>query len=187
MCRRTAVEPRIVRSSVADAHPEVRHRGAQALDADVGADLHHHLVGLQARLVRRRDVDDPRSMPGGRNGCPPRVRFQSRRIPGACCGGSRMPPCVVFTTGAVLSAASWIVLVRLRITCACCANNRPEFGDNSSSEAVACRTTERGRERREGRRRQHASIHEYAGGIGAAGNDRGNAGRLDDEFGLLTR
>ena len=41
-----------------DAHPEVRHRSAQALDADVGADLHHHLVGLQARLVRWRDVDD---------------------------------------------------------------------------------------------------------------------------------
>jgi hypothetical protein len=35
-----------------------RDRRAPALNADVGADLDHHLVGLQARLVRWRDDDD---------------------------------------------------------------------------------------------------------------------------------
>src|SRR5262245_10426437 len=58
----------------------------------------------------------------GRNGMPapgavpvPGVRA------GACWGGRRMPPWVMGTTGAVLSAASWRVLVRLIICCVCCA------------------------------------------------------------------
>jgi hypothetical protein len=45
-----------------------------------------------------------------------------------------MPPWVVFTTGAVLSATSWIVLVRLRICCACCAASCcASAGENESS------------------------------------------------------
>src|SRR4249919_2889075 len=75
-------------------------------------------------------------MPGGRNGLPAAGPVPvPGAVPGAC-RGSPMPPWVVLTTGAVLSAASWSVLVRLRITCACCADNEARSsGDNSSSEA----------------------------------------------------
>ena len=61
-------------------------------------------------------------MPGGRNGLPAAGPVPVPGAgPGACCGGSRMPPWVVVTTGAVLSAANCSVLVRLRSCCVCCA------------------------------------------------------------------
>ena len=138
-----------------------------------------------------------RSKPGGKNwsaaGPVPGAG------PGACCGGNRMPPCVVSTTGGGLSAASWTVLVRLRITCACCADNEARSsGDNSSSEARSSGDNSS----------SEASSPSDDGGDGGKGGDSGdgsrpvftntqvgsvqpatidgNAGGFDDEFGLLS-
>ena len=129
------------------------------------------------------------SMPGGRNGLPAAGPVPvPGAVPGACCGGSRMPPCVVFTTGAVLSAASWIVLVRLRITCACCANNEARSsGDNSSSEASSL--SDDGGDGGKGGNSADGSrpvfTNTQVGSVQPA-TIEGNAGRFDDEFGLLS-
>jgi hypothetical protein len=189
-----------------DAHAEVRYGGAQALDAEVGANVHHHLVGLQPRLVRWRDVDDAAVDAG-------RQKLIARRgtivpvpvpvpgaDPGVCCGGSRMPPWVVFTTGAVLSAANCSVLVRLRICCVCCAAScSASPGENSvCGDGCVCVCGVSG---------CGSGVGVGVGGVGGAGGDAdgswpvltktqvgsvqpamidGKAGGFDEEFGLLS-
>ena len=74
-----------------------------------------------------------RSKPTGRVVAAPSCEVPGA-VPGVCCGGTRMPPCVVLTTGAVLSAGEWSVLVRLRNCCACwAASCSRSSGENGSS------------------------------------------------------
>ena len=99
------------------------------------------------------------------------------------------------TTGAVLSAASWIVLVRLRITCACCADNEARSsGDNSSSEASSLsddggdggKGGKGGKGCDGGRDGSRPVFTNTQVGSVQPATIEGNAGGFDDEFGLLS-
>src|SRR5262245_57588534 len=104
-----------------------------------------------------------------------------------------MPPWVVVTTGGVLSAASWTVLARFWMTCACCASNEARSsGDNSISEAsnLSDDGGEGGKGGKGGKGGNSADgnrpvfTNTQVGSVQPATID-GNAGGFDEEFGSL--
>ena len=122
MRKRTTVEPVLVRLS------DAMHRQAEPATAACSRSTVMLLAicTTTSSLIKRVSVGGGmskirRSKPDG-SCCWPRAGG----VEGGCCGGSRTPPWRLLTTGAVLSAASWTVLVRsehLRLLRLCCADS----------------------------------------------------------------
>src|SRR5262245_54545060 len=96
-----------------------------------------------------------------------------------------MPPWVVVTTGAVLSAANWRVLMRLRICCDCCAasNSRSSGENGGSGSSIERVDSVEGVAPGEGSKPVFTNTQ--VGSRQPAMID-GNAGGLDAEVGLLS-